>query len=247
MNMGEKATQLLGTLTEFSASTCEWSIYKKRLTNYFLANDIEDDKKKRAILLNILGEDTYKLVYNLLFPKAPEETVFHLLVSTLDEHFQSAQSVLAARFKFYNAKKAEEESVREWAARVCSLASACEFGNEIQIVLRDIFIVGFTKGPIQDSLMEKGKEAKFKDIVAMATTKMAAAESISVKMEPGIHHVSRTSQLRHQTTRHHQSGPSTSFRERGMRRPGEDCKKCYVCGKQNPSKTIWQTGVIIRM
>ena len=224
--MGEK----LGHLQEFDATTCEWSIYKKRLSNYFLANDITDVDKMRAILLNMLCEDAYKLIYNLLFPTSPEETTYVDLVKKLDEHFKSAQAIFAARFKFYNAKKSPEESAKEWSVRLCSLATACEFGVELQTVLRDIYVVGYEKGQVQDRLMEEKKDTTFQEALVLATSKSAALNSVQVKMEPGIHHVME--RKRRSTDIRQPAKPSAAIKDR-YSRSKPFVKTCFICGKNN--------------
>ena len=40
----------------------EWVEYAERLENYFIANDIEDEAKRQAILLNGVGASTYRLI-----------------------------------------------------------------------------------------------------------------------------------------------------------------------------------------
>lgn len=103
----------LGRLHEFSLKSSDWSIFKARLENYFAANGIkvENSEKRRAILLNVLDEDAYQLVYNLVSPKKPEAKTYADLVKTLDTHFKPQQSTFASRFKFYAAVKEPNETV----------------------------------------------------------------------------------------------------------------------------------------
>ncbi|KAJ8937564.1 hypothetical protein NQ318_000105 [Aromia moschata] len=65
-----------GQAREFCAQNSDWVIYRRRLDNYFLVNSITDDNKKRAILLNALDEEAYKLIYNLSLPRLPEEKTY---------------------------------------------------------------------------------------------------------------------------------------------------------------------------
>ena len=59
-----------GTLPEFSGK--DWSSYMDRLGFYFEANDISADtnavNKQRAILLSVIGIDTYTLLRSLTAP-----------------------------------------------------------------------------------------------------------------------------------------------------------------------------------
>lgn len=107
----------VGQVREFDPQICDWPIYKRRLDNYFVANNITDGAVKRAILLNALSEEGYKLIYNLSLPILPESKTFAELVDLFNKHFASSESFFAARSKFYSATKNVGENANEWAAR----------------------------------------------------------------------------------------------------------------------------------
>ncbi|KAJ8911607.1 hypothetical protein NQ315_015941, partial [Exocentrus adspersus] len=189
----------IGHLREFDPTTADWSIFKKRMENYFVANNIVDDKRKSAILLNILNEEAYKLLYNLCLPVEPENKTYAELIPLLSEHFKPSVTVFAARYKFYNSRKSASESPKEWAARVKQLAVLCEFeNNQLDFVLRDHFIIAYDKGRVQDRLFEEKKSITLKEAVDLAESKSAAQPSsfssssgdqqIEVKKEPAVYH-----------------------------------------------------------
>ncbi|KAK5649566.1 hypothetical protein RI129_000595 [Pyrocoelia pectoralis] len=124
----------------------------------------------------MLDENAYKLIFNLCNPCKPEEVSYAELVGTFDNHFAPQKSVFAERYKFYEAKKCEIESAKEWAARVRSLSVSCEFGTELQHVLRDKFICGFEKGAILNRLFEEKAECTLEEAVKIAESRMAAAD-----------------------------------------------------------------------
>ena len=59
---------LHGTVSPFDGSQEDWIEYAERLDSYFVANDIVDVAKKRAILLNAVGPTTYRLIKTLCLP-----------------------------------------------------------------------------------------------------------------------------------------------------------------------------------
>ena len=74
---------LVGQLKEFNFKNSSWQIYSARLKNYFIANKIENEGEKRAIFLNILDEESYKLMFDLCAPTIPESNVFTDLLKNL--------------------------------------------------------------------------------------------------------------------------------------------------------------------
>ena len=51
-----------GNIGEFDRGAEDWAAYCERLEQYFLANDVEDVEKQRAILLSVCGTGTYQLI-----------------------------------------------------------------------------------------------------------------------------------------------------------------------------------------
>ena len=55
-----------GTIKQFNPQVDDWPTYVERLQYYFVANDVDDAAKKRAILLTVCGAPTYKLLRSLV-------------------------------------------------------------------------------------------------------------------------------------------------------------------------------------
>ena len=82
-----------GRLCEYN-SVEDWISYVERLDQYFLANDVTKDTKKRAIFLSVVGDKTYKLIPDLLAPNKPTDKSFQALVDILTSHLEPAPSVI---------------------------------------------------------------------------------------------------------------------------------------------------------
>ncbi|XP_074037264.1 uncharacterized protein [Leptinotarsa decemlineata] len=229
----------LGHIREFDPQTSDWTIFIRRMENYFIVNGTTDADKKRAILLNALSEGAYKLIYNLSLPNKPEDKDYKNLIILFNDHFENSESIFAHRFKFYNAVKSTQESSTEWAARVRNLASSCEFESTmLDMLLRDRFVVGFEKGTVQDRLFEEKKDCKFSDVIRIASSKMAVRQNTVlegpvVKVEPSIHHVS------HDRKKRHNALPAQQFQNQPSTSGGACAKiKCSVCGRSNHSTNL---------
>lgn len=111
------AKAFLGNLTTFDYKSCEWLIYKGRLTQFLKVNDIKEENKS-AILITHLSDDSYRLVRNLAYPQDLEELDYKKLVELLDTHFKRKQCSFADKAKFYGAKRNTGESLGDWAARM---------------------------------------------------------------------------------------------------------------------------------
>ena len=66
---------LIGKVEEFQENN-NWIEYKERHDQYFLANEISDNGKKRPVLLSSCGAKSYKLIRNLVSPGKPSDKTF---------------------------------------------------------------------------------------------------------------------------------------------------------------------------
>uniref|UniRef100_A0A6P7FUF5 Uncharacterized protein LOC114334125 n=1 Tax=Diabrotica virgifera virgifera TaxID=50390 RepID=A0A6P7FUF5_DIAVI len=178
-----------GTIQEFVPGNSDWTVYRKRLSNYLAANNISDENRKCAILLSLLNEEAYKLLFNMCIPDEPEIKTFKELVDLIDEHFKSIKSVFSNRENFFISRKMANESAKEWAARLRSLVVSCEFGGarEIEQALVNQFIIGYDSGTVKDRLYEEKSTVKFSEVVQIASAKSVSFSNLQVvKKEPEI-------------------------------------------------------------
>lgn len=96
---------LLGRLERFDHQSSDFRVFSERINQFSLANDIDDDNRKRAILLNILSEETYILLRNLCVPNLSHTETYKDLTKILKEYFTPVKSICAERLVFYNAKR----------------------------------------------------------------------------------------------------------------------------------------------
>ena len=93
---------LLGRTDSFDLKTDNITEYIERVEQYFIANDVTDEKKQTAIFLTVIGNETYSLLRNLLAPESPAGKTVKTLSETLIDHLKPQPIIIAERFKFYS-------------------------------------------------------------------------------------------------------------------------------------------------
>lgn len=131
----------IGKLEVFDDSQESWANYTERLEQYFIANEVADNKKVPA-LLSLIGPKTYGLLRDLTAPEKPSSKSFVDLVAILQAHLAPKPLVIAERFRFHKREQKEGESVNAYAAELRRLAEHCEFGTNLNDSLRDRFVCG---------------------------------------------------------------------------------------------------------
>lgn len=142
-----------GKVDEFDSSKEEWAQYEERLTQFFLANDIDSAEKKRAVLLSVIGPTTYKVLRSLLAPVKPSEKDYTDLVAKLSQHYSPTPSEIVQRFKFHSRFRKPGESVATYVSELRSLAEFCNFGTTLEVMLRDRIVCGINDDTIQRRLL----------------------------------------------------------------------------------------------
>ena len=118
---------MLGRVDEFDSSREEWAQYEERLGHFFSANGIDEEERKRAVLLTVMGPATYKLLSNLMVPKKQGEVNYCDLVEALADYFNSVPSEIVQHFKFNSQLHRQGESVATFVAEMRALATTCKF------------------------------------------------------------------------------------------------------------------------
>lgn len=65
----------------------------------------------------------------------------------------------------------EGEIINERIEKLKKAASTCEFGQNLSVTLRDIFIIGLRPGKIKDRLFEEESTITYRKAVALALKK----------------------------------------------------------------------------
>ena len=77
----------VGRVDEFDGDSEDWPLYQEQLEQYFVANDVTCDKKKRGILLSVCGRKTYRVLRNLTTPDKPADKGFAEFCTLLSQLF----------------------------------------------------------------------------------------------------------------------------------------------------------------
>ena len=120
---------LVGKIDSFNHGSDDICEYIERLDQYFFANDINDAKKKTAIFLTVIGNDTYSLLRNLLAPVSPSTKTVEELFEILKEHLKPQPIVIAGRYKFYCRDQKENETVSDYIAVLRKLTLTATLRN----------------------------------------------------------------------------------------------------------------------
>ena len=164
---------LVGVVAPFNGKEEEWIDYAEQLEHYFIANDITDVTKKRAILLNAVGASTYRLIKTLALPGVPKDFTFEQIVKKVTAHYNPKPFVIIKRFEFNTRVQKEGESVAEFVVALRKITEHCEFGTFLDNLLRDRLVCGVFDKKVQHRFLQESK-LTYKQALDMALAAEAA-------------------------------------------------------------------------
>nr|XP_029717330.1 uncharacterized protein K02A2.6-like [Aedes albopictus] len=96
----------------------QWEMYQERLEQYFVAVDLEEERKS-AVLLTSISLEVYQTVKNICYPAKPNTKTYDELCGLLKGRFCATVVTYRERALFYRARQEPDESVLEWHVRLC--------------------------------------------------------------------------------------------------------------------------------
>ena len=219
---------LFGNIREFVEAEESWSQYADRMEQYFIANDIGNDKKA-SVFLSTIGPAAFRTIGNLVAPKKPSEENYGRLTKVMSDFYNPSPLVTVQRYKFYSRFRHPEESVSIFVAELRNLAKDCDFGPALEDNLRDRLVCGVADQLIQKRLLAE-QNLTFKKDFDLAQSHESAAKKVATLQGSTVHQVSQ------QTS----SAPCYRCGRKGHFQ--QECKfmtaTCHHCGKVGHIKPV---------
>ena len=221
-----------GKVGAFNESLESWVSYVERLGHYFVANDVKEDEKKRAILLSSCGINTYTIIRNLFAPDLPASKSFEEIVAAAGKHFNPKPSSIVQRFRFNSRVRKDGESVAEFISQLRKLSEHCEFGDTLDNMLRDRIVCGINDVRIQRRLLAEPGLNLAKALELALALETADKDTLTLK---GANGASSQPVLTMQGKPRGRDSTSTCYRCNG-KHMASVCHfkeaQCHSCGKK---------------
>ena len=145
-----RKTSTQGAVGPFDPQCEDWDSSTEHLQQWFVANDIQDANKQRAVLLSTCGAPTYQLIRKLVTSRKLVERTFKQLVNVVKAHYCPPPSVTAQCFTFNSRTQREGETLAKFVAELCCPSEHCNFAAPLDDMLRDRLVCR-----VQDSHLQK--------------------------------------------------------------------------------------------
>lgn len=211
----------IGSTPQFNTSKPEdFEIFNERLEFYFLANNITDVSKKKAILFANCGDAVYRQVRKLCSPKSAFDITYEEAIKLLKNHYCPKQSVHLRIFEFQHRRQKQGEPFKDFYADLRRMAEPCEFKDSNQAILSQI-LFGLNNVELTGNLMQNPDNLTLEKVERKILAYEAAKSNVAVFSNP-----SKASDSVHRT--------AVQYREKLKSANGASSKKP---DRQNPAST----------
>ena len=93
--------------------------------------------------------------FSLCSPENPANLSLERLAEIMQKHLQPQSSVIAQRYKFKECKQMEGEDIKTYLTKLKKLSAHCQFGEQLEIHIRDQFVWGLANEKIRKRLLEE--------------------------------------------------------------------------------------------
>ncbi|XP_036815479.1 uncharacterized protein LOC118943635 [Oncorhynchus mykiss] len=170
----------IGKIDVFDDTQENWATYIERLEQYFIANDIADNKRVPA-LLSLIGPKTYSLLRDLTAPLKPSNKTFTEIVEILQNHLSPKPLLIAERFRFHKRDQNEGEGVSTYVAVLKKLSEHCQLGENLNDTLRDRFVCGLKHEHIQKRLLTESELTFAKAVEIAVAMEIATKDAFELQ------------------------------------------------------------------
>ena len=198
------------------------------MQQYFVANDIKDDGKKRAVLLSVCGTASYQLIRSLVAPSKPTDKSVDEIMKLVKDYLTPQPSSIVQRFKFNSRSQQDTETVAQFVAELKKLSEYCEFGDSLDNMLRDRLVCGLRDVKVQRRLLAEGK-LTFAKAFELAQVAELTDKNVADLQRP------QTPEAVHAVKRSGSPPQNSCFRCRGKHKASDSRFKgaeCYCCGEK---------------
>ncbi len=130
----------VGRFEPFDLDTLTFDAHLEHLNQFFIANDVTNVDKQKAILITSLSSENYQLLTNFFSPDSPMTATYSELCTRLRDHFVPEKVEVAEGNRFYQRNQHAVESVKDFLADLRHRAKDCN------LVQAKLFILPPTEG-----------------------------------------------------------------------------------------------------
>lgn len=208
-----------------------WEKWLGRLENFFVAFDIKDDTRKRAMLLHFAGESVSD-IFNTLSDTG-EEKDYKKAKDSLTKYFLPTKNTEFEVYKFRQARQSDSETLDIFVTRLRQLAKYCQFAD-IDKEIKSQIVQGCSSAKLRKTVLKDSSLTLTKILDIGRTNEFCDKEAHEI----GAKYSTEVKTIKHRNIARNKS-PSLirdNVREKNGKLSSGISQTCFKCGFAFPHK-----------
>ncbi len=136
-----------------------WRRWETQFENYHVACELDkkDKKVQVAILLNAAGPDAQEIHSQFKFSATDDQTDYKLILKKFGEYCKPRKNTVYERYRFWQRDQLEGEPVDRWLKDLKVMSVKCEFGEQVDLMLRDKLVFGVNDDRVRERLLRESE------------------------------------------------------------------------------------------
>ena len=208
-------------------AAARWGRYLRRFENFLVASDIDDKKRKRALLLHCVGDDVYTIFENI--PDNGTDDDYDKCKLRLTEYFEPVKNKEYEIYQFRQARQGMSETLDQFHIRLRTLAKYCEF-HDVDREIKSQIVQTCTDSECRQKAL-RSPDLSLQDLLRFGRTREATSKQAQSMNESSSQPANSSSDSSHIHKVHSQS----KVKAQAGRQPWTFRKKsCGLCGGEYP-------------
>lgn len=157
-----------------------WRRWEQRFRLYLEASGAIEKSELRqcAMLLASAGEEAIEVYNNFVFGP-DEKDKLECLVQKFKEYCNPRKNTVFERYSFWHTEQKEGESIDQFVTELKTKAKACEFGDQLDLMIRDRIVFGVRDVRMKERMLRDSPDLTLQKAVDMCR----AAETTQAQMK----------------------------------------------------------------
>lgn len=157
-----------------------WRRWVQRFDLYLTASGKikEDEKVQCAILLHVIGEEALEIYNTFKFATGEDPNKIAHLKKKFEEYVNPRKNTVFERYRFWECKQQEGETIDQFITELKTRAKSCEFGDQHDLMIRDRIVFGVRDTRLKERLLRESSDLTLEKAASVCRAGEASSSQI---------------------------------------------------------------------
>ena len=138
----------------------------------------EKEDVQCAILLHVIGEEAMEIYNTFQFATEEDRIKFDVFKSKFEEYVNPRKNTVFERYRFWEYKQQEGETVDQFITELKTRAKSCEFGDQNDSMIRDRIVFGVSDTRMKERLLRESSDLSLEKAASLCRAAKASKNQL---------------------------------------------------------------------